>query len=50
MTFCSCGEKMKNACVHQGENEGHEKKSVHGHIRHFLHKMGNQEVSGSFNL
>ena len=20
MKFCSCGEKMRNACVHQGEN------------------------------
>ena len=50
MKFCSCGEKMRNACVHQGENERREKKSEHGHVRHFLHKMGNQEVSGSFTL
>ena len=50
MKFCSCGEKMRNACVHLGENERREKKSEHGHVRHFLHKMGNQEVSGSFNL
>ena len=26
MKFCSCGEKMRNACVHQGENERREKK------------------------
>ena len=32
MKFCSCGEKMRNACVHQGENERREKKSEHGHI------------------
>ena len=50
MKFCSCGEKMRNACIHQSENERREKKSEHGHIQHFLHKMGNQEVSGSFTL
>ena len=50
MKFCSCGEKMRNACVHQGENERCEKKSEHGHVQHFLHKIGNQEVSGSFTL
>ena len=50
MKFCSCGEKMRNACIHQSENERCEKKSEHGHIQHFLHKMGNQEVSGSFTL
>ena len=26
MKFCSCGEKMRNACVHQGENERRKKK------------------------
>ena len=50
MKFCSCGEKMRNACIHQSENERREKKSELGHIQHFLHKMGNQEVSGSFTL
>ena len=50
MKFCSCGEKMRNACIHQSENERRGKKSEHGHIQHFLHKMGNQEVSGSFTL
>ena len=50
MKFCSCGEKMRNACIHQDEKERHEKKGEQEHIRHFLHKTCNQEVSGSFTL
>ena len=26
MKFCSCGEKMRNACIHQDEKERREKK------------------------
>ena len=48
--FCSGGEKMRNASGHQGENERRWKKSEQEHVRHFLHKSCNEEVSGSFTL
>ena len=35
---------MRNASGHQGENE----RQNDWHVRHFLHKTCNQEVSGSF--
>ena len=48
MSFCSGGEKMRNASgVKKSDNE---KKSEQEHVRHFLHKTCNQEVSGSFML
>ena len=50
MKFCSGGEKMRNASGHLGENERQWKKSEQEHVRHFLHKTCNQEVSGSFTL
>ena len=44
MPFCSGGEKMRNASgVKMSDNE---KKSEQEHVRHFLHKTCNQEVSG----
>ena len=46
MPFCSAGEKMRNASgVKMSDNEN---KSEQEHVRHFLHKTCNQEVSGSF--
>ena len=46
MPFCSGGKKMKNASgVKMSDNE---KKSEQEHVRRFLHKTCNQEVSGSF--
>ena len=50
MKFCSGGEKMRNASGYRGENERQWKKSEQEHVRHFLHKTCNQEVSGSFML
>ena len=50
MKFCSGGEKVRNASGHQGENERQRKKREQEHIRHFLHKTCNQEVSGSFSF
>ena len=39
-----------NGHVHQGENKRQWKKSEQEHVRHFLYKTCNQEVSGSFKL
>ena len=39
---------MRNASGHQGENERQQKKSEQEHIKNFLHKTCNKEVSGSF--
>ena len=50
LKFCTGGEKMRNGCFHQGENERREKKSEQEHVQHFPHKTCNQEVSGSFTL
>ena len=50
MKSCSGGEKMRNASGQLGENERQWKKSEQEHVRHFLHKTCNQEVSGSFTL
>ena len=49
MKFCSCGEKMRNACIHQGENEWREKK-VNENTYDISSIKRNQEVSGSFTL
>ena len=50
LKFCTGGEKMRNACFHQGENERREKKSEQEHVQNFPHKTCNQKVSGSFTL
>ena len=51
MEFCSGGEKMRNASGHWDENERQwKKKSEKEHVRHFLHKTNNQEVSRSLTL
>ena len=44
---------MRSASGHQGENDraAVKKKNVEQrHVRHFLHKTCNSEVSGSFTL
>ena len=50
MKFCSGGEKMSDASGNQGEKNDSEKKKREKHVRHFLHKSCNREVSGSFTL